>query len=148
MPKSKNCPYCDQPLKIDISIKKSPKKASEKIVIKQTDFNSEESIAAFLEDKKLYIAILGEFFRFRGDVFLSPEEFKHNTNANIKAARLLASLNFELEFYTGLFQYTENRLAKINKIKSDEVYITNLNTSLKFLQKFKNEYPGYEPKRS
>ena len=52
MPKSKNCPYCDQPLKIDISIKKSPKKASEKIVIKQTDFNSEESIAAFLEDKK------------------------------------------------------------------------------------------------
>jgi len=60
----------------------------------------------------------------------------------------LASLNFELEFYTGLFQYTENRLAKINKIKSDEVYITNLNTSLKFLQKFKNEYPGYEPKRS
>ena len=138
-----SCPYCGNPLKVESTIKK----ASVKKVIKPKEekkFSSEESIDKFVKDNKLYIKIMGEFFLFRGDIYLSEEEFRHNVSANIKAARVLSSLKFEIDFYKGLFLYTQSKLAEIQKTKVENVFITNLNTTTKFIQQFRSEYSGYK----
>lgn len=134
----KNCPNCGIQLRIAVSITATKQRTTPKT---PTPFSSEESIAELLNEKRLDLKILGHFFVFRGDVFLSRDEFSDTIKANVRAAKVLASSNFPLDFYQDLFAYTEKKLSEIKKTK--DVFITNLTTVTKFLQQFRKEFPGY-----
>jgi hypothetical protein len=143
--KSLSCPHCGQPLQVEATIKRGDLRHPAKKQRDETSFSSDNAISEFINDKKLYIKILGEFFKFRGDIFLSEEEFRYNVSSNIKSARLLASSKFEIQFYVDLIKFTQERLAEIQKTSIDNVFITNLATVTKFIQQFRKEYPGYNP---
>lgn len=141
----KKCPNCGISLRVAISLTATKQKLSSQKLKEPRPFVSDDEIQVLLEDKRFDLQIIGTFFKFRGDIFLSKEELSDAIKANVRAAKVLASTKFKLEFYHDLFAYTEKKMAEIQKTK--EGFITNLTTTTKFLQQFRKEYPGYEQTR-
>lgn len=72
----------------------------------------------------------------------SQDELNSWIRPNIQVAKMLDSLGYEDEFYTGLFGYAAHELERAMPDSGGE--IRHMETVRKYLSTFKSQYPGYK----
>jgi len=127
------------------SISKTLSKKEEK------KFSHVGAIKKLMESNKRQERIVGLFFNYRtkefNEKFATQKEFNTILRRNIREGKLLGDHLWEDDYYTDLFIFAGEMMAKYDGEKRPDEnpeFIDNLATVYKFKGKFEQEYSGYE----